>query len=86
MSFASDVKEELIEKSVLARTMGGMKPCCIHAEMYGIFLFCRDLTSKAICIKTENEQVANLFADYAGKITGVKYKPVRTDSASTALT
>ncbi|MBR5977053.1 MAG: DNA-binding protein WhiA [Clostridia bacterium] len=80
MSFASDVKEELIEKSVLARTMGGMKPCCIHAEMYGIFLFCRDFTSKAICIKTENEQVANLFADYAGKITGVKYKPVRTDS------
>ncbi len=70
MSFASTVKAELIEKSVLARTMGGMKPCCIEAEMYGIFLFCRDFGTKAICIKTEHEDVANLFCDYAEMITG----------------
>lgn len=80
MSFASDVKDELIEKSELARAMGGMKPCCIHAEMYGIFLFCRDFTSREICIKTEHEQVAKLFASYAGNITGVTYKPAVTSS------
>ncbi|MCR4747332.1 MAG: DNA-binding protein WhiA [Clostridiales bacterium] len=80
MSFASDVKDELIEKSELARAMGGMKPCCIHAEMYGIFLFCRDFTSREICIKTEHEQVAKLFAAYAGNITGASYKPVVTSS------
>ena len=71
MSFASSVKEELIEKSVLARTMGGMNPCCIEAEMYGMFLFCRDFGSKAICIKTEHEDVASLFCDYVERIVGV---------------
>lgn len=80
MSFAADVKNELIEKSELARAMGGLKPCCIHAEMYGIFLFCRDFSKNAICIKTENERVAALFADYAGNVTGASYRPVRTNS------
>ena len=72
MSFAKTVKDELIEKSVLARTMGGMRPCCIHAEMYGLFLFCRDLTPATMCIKTEQEGVAELFSDYSQTITGAE--------------
>ena len=80
MSFASNVKDELIEKSELARAMGGMKPCCVHAEMYGIFLFCRDFSPNEICIKTENEQVAEIFADYAYQITGKTYKIDQTSS------
>lgn len=70
MSFAADVKNELVEKNNLARTMGFMRPCCVHAEMYGIFLFCRDFSKNEICIKTENELVADLFSEYANKITG----------------
>jgi len=80
LSFASDIKNELIEKSELARAMGGMKECCIHAEMYGIFLFCRDFSSSNICIKTENMEVASLFASYASTITGRSYNLEQTSS------
>ncbi|MBQ0135594.1 MAG: DNA-binding protein WhiA [Oscillospiraceae bacterium] len=80
MSFASDVKDELIEKSELARAMGGMKECCIHAEMYGIFLFCRDFSSTNISIKTENQSVALMFANYAESITGKSYTLEQTSS------
>lgn len=72
MSFASDVKDEIIEKSELARMCGGMKECCIHAEMYGLFLFCRDFSADRICIKTEHEGVASLYSEFARKITGKK--------------
>lgn len=74
MSFASDVKDEIIEKSELARLCGGMKECCIHAEMYGLFLFCRDFSANRICIKTEHSGVASLYAGFVQKILGRKPK------------
>lgn len=74
MSFASDVKDEIIEKSELARMCGGMKECCIHAEMYGLFLFCRDFSASRISIKTEHEGVASLYASFIQMITGKKPK------------
>lgn len=70
MSFAKRVKDEIIEKSELARMCGGMKPCCIHAEMYGMFLFCRDFSASKICMKTEHEYIAELFARFSQDITG----------------
>ncbi|MCQ2460775.1 MAG: DNA-binding protein WhiA [Clostridia bacterium] len=86
MSFASDIKDELIEKSELARAMGGMKDCCIHAEMYGIFLFCRDFDSNNICIKTEHREVAELFSSYAEEITGRSYNIEQTSSGKFRVT
>ena len=86
MSFAADVKSELIEKSVLSRTMGGMRPCCIHAQMYGLFLFARDFTSSEICIKTEHSGVADLFCEYVEEITGKKPSITHSNSGKTRIT
>ncbi len=74
MSFASDVKDELISISRHSRQSGEMKQCCKHAEMYGLFLFCRDFSSTEVSIKTENESIAALFMQYAMLITGKKPK------------
>ncbi len=74
MSFASQVKDEMIEKSELARRIGGMNPCCVHAEMYGLFLFCRDFNADKICLKTEHEGIAELFSSFVNDITGRKPK------------
>ncbi|NLL62842.1 MAG: DNA-binding protein WhiA [Ruminococcaceae bacterium] len=70
MSFAKTVKDELIEKSILARRISGQKPCCIHAENYGMFLFARAFEYKKICIKTENETITSLYSNYAQNMTG----------------
>lgn len=74
MSFASDVKDELINISRQTRQSGEMKHCCKHAEMYGLFLFCRDFSSSEISIKTDHENVAALFMQYAMLMTGKKPK------------
>lgn len=74
MSFALNVKEELISMSKQVRKTGQMKPCCKHAEMYGLFLFCREFNHNEISIKTENESLAALFMQYAMLITGKKPK------------
>ncbi|MDO5449137.1 MAG: DNA-binding protein WhiA [Clostridia bacterium] len=86
MSFAAEVKNELVEKNNLARTMGFMKPCCVHAEMYGIFLFCRDFSKNEICIKTENASVAELFSEYVVKITGTEPTVVKLSSGKYKVT
>ncbi len=86
MSFAADVKNELVEKNNLARTMGFMRPCCVHAEMYGIFLFCRDYSKNEICIKTENQSVAELFSEYANTITGAEPKIEKLSSGKYRVT
>ena len=86
MSFAAEVKNELVEKNNLARTMGFMKPCCVHAEMYGIFLFCRDFSKNEICIKTENSSVAELFSEYVVKITGTEPTIVKLSSGKYKVT
>lgn len=53
MSFAGEVKTELCS----VRT----SRCCSFAECYGILLFAKRFSSAAICVQTENIEVAELF-------------------------
>ena len=55
MSFASDVKNEIIsfEREI----------CCQSAMNYGLLLFARSFSKDSISLLTENESVANAFAD-----------------------
>ena len=55
MSFASEVKNEIIsfERAV----------CCQSAMNYGLLLFARSFSKDSISLLTENESVANAFAD-----------------------
>ena len=55
MSFASEVKNEIIsfERAV----------CCQSALNYGLLLFARSFSKDSISLLTENESVANAFAD-----------------------
>ncbi|MDD6808149.1 MAG: DNA-binding protein WhiA [Oscillospiraceae bacterium] len=70
MSFASDVKNELISVSRESYKSGNMRDCCLHAEMYGLFLFCRNFSQSEISIKTENQNIAKLFSEFVKRITG----------------
>lgn len=70
MSFASEVKNELIKVSREGYKTGHMRECCLHAEMYGLFLFCRSFNQSEISIKTENENIAKLFSNFVKSITG----------------
>ena len=80
MSFASDVKDELIDKSNSQKRSGEMKDCCLHAEMYGLFLFCREFNASEISIKTERENIANLFTSYVYELTGRRPKVEKSSS------
>ncbi len=55
MSFASDVKNEIISFE--------RAQCCQSALNYGLLLFARTFSKDSISILTENESVANAFAD-----------------------
>ena len=82
MSFASTVKEELIDISKQSQKSGEMKSCCKHAEMYGLFLFCREFNAKEVSIKTENEAVATLFTRYSMILTGKKAKVEKSSAGN----
>ena len=51
MSFAHKVKEELIEYDKAAREAGNETPESLHAERYGLFLFCRNFSMQNMCLK-----------------------------------
>lgn len=55
MSFASDVKNEIISFE--------RAECCQSAMNYGLLLFARSFSKDSISLLTENESVANAFAD-----------------------
>lgn len=55
MSFASDVKNEIISFE--------RAECCQSALNYGLLLFARSFSKDSISLLTENESVANAFAD-----------------------
>ncbi|MGE4277175.1 MAG: DNA-binding protein WhiA [Lawsonibacter sp.] len=51
MSFAGDVKTELCRVAM-------SRKCCVHAECYGILLYCNTFTSGEVRIITENDAFA----------------------------
>ncbi len=79
MSFSQDVKSELVSYSSMARESGQMKPCCMQTEVYALFLFCRNFSAKEMGIKTEQESIADRYADAVLEMTG--HKPERETTA-----
>ena len=54
MSFSTDIKNELAEIKT--------KECCNASLIYGFALFGRSFNSKRICLQTDNEKTAKLYA------------------------
>lgn len=68
MSFSVDVKTELLH----CQDVFGAKPrpCCTHAERYGLFLCCREFGKSKMSLKTEHKEIAERYAEGVKEITG----------------
>lgn len=66
MSFCSVLKNEL---SVLKT-----HSCCREPLTYGFLLFSRAFSVKRICMQTENENTARLYAELLGSVYGAEVK------------
>lgn len=64
MSFCSDIKNELADIKIPA--------CCREPLMYGFLLFSRAFGVKRMCMQTENERTARLYAELVGKVYGAE--------------
>lgn len=82
MTFAQQVKDELISFDQKAREAGTERVCCHHAEQYGLFLFSRMFGCNEIGIKTERKAVAGMYADAAGEICGKRPKVQKSDAGN----
>lgn len=63
MSFCMDIKNELAEIKT--------HQCCKSALIYGFALFSRSFSAKRICMQTENEKAALLYAALLKEVFGV---------------
>ena len=63
MSFSSETKKELCRI--------GDAPCCAKAECYGLFLFGRGFSARAVCLNTESAETARRAAFLAARCAGV---------------
>ncbi|MDR1464401.1 MAG: DNA-binding protein WhiA [Oscillospiraceae bacterium] len=70
MSFASNVKQELIAGA------GELAPCCVHALRYGLFLFARQFSVGEVHFTTESADIAAFALDHLAAL-GVTAKEVR---------
>lgn len=73
MSFSYQVKEELLnlyEHSYSEEE----KPCCHHAEQYGLFLFCREFSLSEMGVKFEYKAPAEKYVSAVKELTGHKPK------------
>ena len=75
MSFSSDVKCELCETLP-------ERACCRKAQLYGMLEAGRSFSADRISLQTENEQVAQVYAQLLHEIAGVE--PVWSDTAGDA--
>ncbi len=64
MSFSSSVKDELVLNT-------NTSECCNHAEAYGLALFGKMFSPRAITFTTERENVAKYYCDKIFEVTGV---------------
>lgn len=72
MSFSAEVKEELC-------ALGLGSDATLKAQAYGMLLFGRAFSADRICLYTENEKVAHLYAQAIDDLTGVQV-PVERSS------
>jgi len=63
MSFCADIKNELSELKI--------RNCCKTALIFGFALFGRSFSAKRICLQTDNEKVAKLYAFLLSSVYGV---------------
>ena len=70
MSFSFDVKQEICNRDVT-------KPCCKKAFAYGLALFGKSFSVMNMGIQTENEWIANLYAEILASVCGV-YVDIKT--------
>ena len=68
MSFCSDIKNELAEIKI--------NKCCREPLTYGFLLFSRAFNIKKICMQTENERTARLYAEMLKKVYDVETEVV----------
>ena len=64
MSFNAEVKKELC-------AVESNKSCCVHAECYGMALFCRWFSLREMVFKTEYEEIARRFRRLLQQCCGV---------------
>ncbi len=64
MSFAAQVKEEIIQAAPAA-------DCCRHAMAYGLLLFARQFNAGGVSLMTEHAPVAEQYYDSIVKLCGV---------------
>lgn len=74
MSFCSDIKSELAEIKI--------NNCCREPLTYGFLLFSRSFNIKKICMQTENERTARLYAEMLAGVYGAETEVVSGGSAS----
>ena len=72
MSFASDVKNEIISFE--------KESCCEFAFNYGLLLFGRSFSKESISLLTENDSVANAFANAAFCVSENKVNIQQSDA------
>ena len=67
MSFASDVKRELIKNEI-------KKSCCKKSMLYGMALFSKSFSFKGVTFQSENESIAYLFRQLLVEQLGIDCK------------
>ena len=72
MSFSAEVKEELC-------ALGLGSDATLKAQAYGMLLFGRAFSADRICLYTENEKVAHLYAQAIDRLIGIQV-PVERSS------
>lgn len=73
MSFASDVKNELLK-------LESVQPCCLTALTYGMLIFGHSFSLNEISIQTENRAFAQYYAQSVFEVTG--QEPEITETAA----
>lgn len=78
MSFSSDIKDEILK-------IADMPSCCEHAMAYGMLLFGRSFNDKEISIMTDNEKVAEKYAEILEKICSVTAEITVSDAGKATV-
>lgn len=78
MSFAGDVKNEIIVNKP-------KNSCCLHAQAYGMLLFCRSFKTERISVMTENKAAAYYYAEIISDILGKSFVPEISDAGKCSL-
>ena len=80
MTFSAKVKQELKEIELLSA-------CCVHAQGYGLFLFGKSFDASLVSLTSEDESLAQYYADYAkqqfGTLLAVKKNSAKKFTAAT---